>query len=227
MTQPAPRESERGTLLLKGDDAAVESAFAADVGAVPAPKPAASTLVVNVGTRLRATLDMPLRTGATLAPATATLAEDLRVGARVALAAGTRLVGSAFATPHDDRVQIVWRALVRDGRTLAMQAETIGSDGAPGLVGKLVRRHRKGVVRRVGSALAGTAGELAGGALPLGDTLPEQAGAALAGRAGRELSQLSASREWLQSDAVIELQAGVMLTVYVGADLTLGDDGER
>lgn len=229
-SRASPREAPADDLplLLSADDA--HDDFAAEVG-LPTASPGANSTapaapaVINVGTRLRATLEAPLRTGSSLAPATAVLADDLRSGERVLLAAGTRLVGSAFATPNDDRVQILWRALVREGRTLAVQAETLGPDGAPGLAGKVIRRHRKGVLRRIGSTLAATAGDAAGYAVPLGDTALEQAGAALAGRAGRELGQLGSGREWLQVDTVVELKAGLPIVVYVSADITLGPAG--
>lgn len=137
--------------------------------------------------------------------------------------AGTLLVGSAFATPHDDRVQILWRAVVHDGRTLAFEGETLGADGAPGLTGKVIARRRKGVLRRVGSAMASTAGEVAGVAVPLGDGLFERAGSALAGHTGQELSQWGSAREWLQADTVVELKAGSTCLVFVSADLVLPD----
>lgn len=212
--------------MISGEATAGEEGFAAEVGLAPATKPTPPP-VVNVGTRLKATLEAPLRTGSALAPATAVLTEDLRAGDQVLLAAGTRLAGSAFATPNDDRVQILWRALVKDGRTLAIQAETLGSDGAPGLSGKVIRRHRKGVLRRIGSTLGATAGEAAGYAVPFGDTALERSAAVLAGKAGRELGELGAGREWLQADTVVELKAGAPLVVYVAADLTLGDAGGR
>lgn len=217
-----PRESL--PLLISADDAHDE--FAAEVGLASAAS-AAPMPVFNVGTRLRATLEAPLRTGSTLAPATAVLAEDIRAGDQVLLKAGTRLAGSAFATPNDDRVQILWRALVREGRTLAIQAETLGPDGAPGIAGKVIRRHRKGVLRRIGSTLTATAGEAAGYAVPFGDTALERAGAVLASKAGRELGDLGAGREWLQADTVVELKAGAPLVVYLSADLALGEAGVR
>lgn len=227
---PAPHDVPGAArVLLTADSTPEPDTFATAVGADAATtsRAAQRKAVINIGTRLRATLDMPLRTGSALAPATATLAEDLRRGEHVLVPAGTRLVGSAFAMPHDDRVQIVWRALVHDGLTTAIQAETLGADGAPGIAGKVVRRHGKGVFRRVGGALAGTAGDLAGVAIPLGDTLAEQAGATFAGRAGRELGQLGRGREWLQSNAVVELKAGAPLVVSVSTDVTLSDSGER
>lgn len=227
---PAPAPAFAPPLLLAADDA--QGNFAVEVGLPGAKSSSASSAqaaaaVINVGTRLRATLEAPLRTGSALAPATATLAEDLRDGDHVLLSAGTRLVGNAFATPNDDRVQIVWRAIVCDGRTLAVQAETLGSDGAPGLPGKVIRRHRRGVLRRIGSTLAATAGDAAGYVLPLGDTALEQASAALAGRAGRELGQLGNAREWVQADTVVELKAGTPIVVYVSADIALGQAGGR
>lgn len=183
--------------------------------AVPTSPP-----VLNIGTRLVARLEAPLRTGAALAPATALLDDDVRIAGSIRLPAGTRLVGSAFAMPHDDRVQILWRAVVHDGRTLTFRGETLGDDGAPGLKGKVLDRRRKGVLRRVGAAVLDATGDVAAGAVSGSGSLG-RAGSTLAGRFDRELDEAAAGREWLQADTVVELKAGVTCTVYVSADVLL------
>jgi type IV secretory pathway VirB10-like protein len=78
-------------------------------------------LVINVGTRIQAVLTDPVVTGAALAPATAKLANDVLVGDRVAIPAGTVLVGEGFATQQDDRAQVVFSAIVKDGKTLQFE----------------------------------------------------------------------------------------------------------
>lgn len=214
---PVSREALAGLPVL-----ADGRSYAAEVGtsAAEVSAPAAtSTPVVNVGTRVQARLEASVRTGASLVPVTAVLTEDVRVGERVLLPAGARLVGSAFATPQDDRVQILWRAVVQAGRTWPFEGETLGADGAPGLVGKLITRRRKGVLRRIGSAVAGVAADTAGVAAPFGDGLLDRTGTALVGRAGSDLRQFDTGREWLQADSVVELKAGITCTIFVAADL--------
>jgi hypothetical protein len=191
----------------------------------PTPTPKPQPLVLNMGTRIEATLEAPVRTGATLAPATALVSSDVTVGERVALPAGTRLVGSAFATTGDDRVQIVWRAAVIDGRTHRLAGEALSADGSQGLAGKVVKKKGKGVLRRIGATVVGTAGETLGYGIPGGDGLTGLAEDALAGRAGRELVRASQEREWLQADKVIELKAGSALVVYVSSDVVITADG--
>jgi hypothetical protein len=181
-------------------------------------------VVLNIGTRIDATLEAPVRTGATLAPATALVTRDVTVGDRIVLPSGTRLVGSAFATTGDDRVQIVWRAAVIEGRTHRLAGEALSADGSQGLVGKVVKKKGKGVLRRIGSTVLGTAGETLGYGIPGGDGLGGLAEDALAAHAGRELVRASQEREWLQADKVIELKAGVTLIVYVSSDAVILPD---
>ncbi len=204
-------------------------ARAVDVPATPAPTPTPTPrpqpVVLNIGTRIAAALEAPVRTGATLAPATALIASDVRVSERVVLPAGTRLVGSAFATTGDDRVQIVWRAAVVDGRTHRLAGEALSADGSQGLTGKVVKKKGKGVLRRIGAAVLGTAGETLGYGVPGGDGIAGLAEDALAGRAGRELVRASQEREWLQADKIIELKAGAPLVVYVSSDTVIASDG--
>jgi hypothetical protein len=192
---------------------------------IPSPVPKPTPIVLNMGTRIEATLEAPVRTGATLAPATALVTRDATVGEAVVVPAGTRLVGSAFATTGDDRVQIVWRAAVIAGRTHRLAGEALSADGSQGLVGKVVKKKGKGVLRRIGSTVLGTAGETLGYGIPGGDGLGGLAEDALAAHAGRELVRASQEREWLQADKVIELKAGTALVVYVSSDAVILSNG--
>ena len=107
----------------------------------PAPeKP--PPLVINIGTRIAAVLTDPVVTGAALAPATAKLASDVYVGDRLAVPAGTLLVGEAFATQQDDRAQVVFSAIVRDGKTINLEGWAL-QDGEIGVRGKVVRKGSK------------------------------------------------------------------------------------
>jgi hypothetical protein len=190
----------------------------------PSPVPKPTPIVLNMGTRIEATLEAPVRTGATLAPATALVTRDVTVGEIIVLPAGTRLVGSAFATTGDDRVQIVWRAAIIAGRTHRLAGEALSADGSQGLVGKVVKKKGNSVLRRIGSTVLGTAGETLGYGIPGGDGLGGLAEDALAAHAGRELVRASQEREWLQADKVIELKAGATLVVYVSSDAVILPD---
>lgn len=187
----------------------------------PTPTPKPPPAVINMGTRIVATLEAPVRTGAALTPATALVQADVTVGERVVLPAGARLVGSAFATTGDDRVQVLWRAAVVGGRTYRLDGEALSPDGSQGLSGKVLKKKRKGVLRRIGATVLGTAGETLGYGIPGGDGVTGLAEDALAGRAGRELTRAAQDREWLQADKVIELPAGAGLIVYVSADVVI------
>ena len=188
----------------------------------PTPTPKPPPAVINIGSRIVATLEAPVRTGATLTPATALVTSDVTVGERVVLPSGSRLVGSAFATTSDDRVQVVWRAAVVNGRTYRLDGEALSPDGSQGLPGKVVRKKKgKGVLRRIGATVLGTAGETLGYGIPGGEGVTGLAEDALAGRAGRELQRAAQDREWLQVDKVIELRAGAPLVVYVSADVVI------
>jgi hypothetical protein len=179
--------------------------------------------VINIGTRIAATLEAPLRTGTTLTPATALVATDVTVDERVVLPAGARLVGSAFATTGDDRVQILWRAAVVGGRTHPLDGEALSPDGSQGVAGKVVKKRGKGVLRRIGATVLGTAGETLGYGIPGGEGMTGLAEDALAGRTGRELQRAAQDREWLQADKIIELPAGAPLVVYVSADVVIAE----
>src|SRR5262249_58893819 len=96
---------------------------------LPAPLEKPLPAVINVGTRVDAVLTDPVITGAALAPATAKLEKDVYVGERMVIAAGTVLVGEGFATQQDDRAQVVFTAIVKDGKTLQFEGWAL-QDGA-------------------------------------------------------------------------------------------------
>jgi len=187
----------------------------------PSPSPPAPEkprpIVINIGTRIAAVLTDPVVTGAALAPATAKLASDVYVGDRLAIPAGTMLVGEGFATQQDDRAQIVFTAMVRDGKTIAFEGWAL-QDGEVGIRGKVVRKGaktKKGAGTILGAAASaltlGVAGALSG---PEGAAL-----ASLGNTASNDLVGLS--REWRHSDKVVRVAAGVPITVYLRRDISM------
>lgn len=185
----------------------------------PSPSPSAKPLpvVINIGTRVEAVLTDPVVTGAALVPATAKLAKDLYVGDRLAIPAGTVLVGEGFSTQQDDRAQVVFTAIVKDGKTLQFEGWAL-QGGETGLKGKVVRKGSKGkkgagtVLGAAASALTyGVAGAMGG---------PE--GAALASLGNTAASDLvGLGRDWRRSDKVVRVEAGVAITVYIRRDLAV------
>ena len=107
-------------------------ALPAPVEASPTPPPKPPPIIVNVGTRVDAVLTDPVVTGIALAPATARLAKDLYIGDRLAIPAGTLLAGEAFSTQDEDRAQVVFTALVKDGRTVQFEGWALQLASPPG-----------------------------------------------------------------------------------------------
>ncbi len=227
----APRPPDDLPVLLAAGGHETTPDYAIEIGLDPAtPATAASPpppAIVNMGTRLQGRLESSLRTGATLTPVTAVLTADLRAGDRVILQAGARVVGAAFATTGDDRVQLVWRALGVNGRTVPFEGETLADDGTQGLVGKVIDRHGKGILRRIGSVPLTAAGATIAYGVPGGDGVLGRAGGVAADQAGRQLERMGQQREWLQADKVVELRAGAPCVVYVSSDVVLPREGER
>jgi hypothetical protein len=156
-------------------------------------------------------------TGATLAPATAKLVNDVLVGDRVAIPAGTMLVGEGFATQQDDRAQLVFSAIVRDGRTLQFEGWAL-QDGESGVKGKVVRKGSKGK-KGAGTALGAAASALTFG---LSGAVPGAGGAALSSLGNTAANDLvGVGRDWRRSDKVVRVEAGVSVTVYIRRDLTV------
>lgn len=230
-TARMPRAEPELPVLLAAGGLEGQAEYSAEVG-LDQPAPAAGAAlpppaVVNMGTRLAARLEGGLRTGATLTPVTAVLTAELRLGDRVILPVGGRLVGSAFATNGDDRVQLVWRAVVVNGRTVPFEGETLADDGTLGLVGKVIDRRGKGLLRRIGSVALTAAGATIAYGVPGGDGVLGRAGDVAADQAGRQLERMGQQREWIQADKVVELRAGTSCVVYVASDVVLPPGADR
>jgi type F conjugative transfer system protein TrbI len=187
----------------------------------PSPSPAAPEkpppMVINIGTRIAAVLTDPVVTGAALAPATAKLTSDVYVGDRLAIPTGTLLVGEGFATQQDDRAQVVFTAIVRDGKTMQFEGWAL-QDGEVGIRGKLVRKGSK-TKRGAGTVLGAAASALTYGLAGAGSGPEGAALAALGNTAANDLVTLG--RDWRQSDKVVRVAAGIPITVYIRRDLTM------
>jgi hypothetical protein len=159
----------------------------------------------------------PVVTGAAFAPATATLAEDLRVGDRLAIPAGTVLVGEGFATQQDDRAQVVFTAVVMDGKTVRFEAWAL-QQGEMGIRAKVIRKGSK-AKKGAGTVLDAAASALTYG---LAGAASGPEGAALASLGHTAANDLvGLGRDWRRSDKVVRVEAGVPITVYVRRDLTI------
>ena len=175
--------------------------------ASPPPEPPAPT--INVGTRFKAVLTDPVMTGVALAPATAKVAEDLSVGERVVLPAGTVLVGEAFATQEGDCVQVAFSSIVKDGKTHSLEGWAL-QDGEMGLRGRVIKKGskgKKGAARILGAAATGLS-------VGLGGALPGAEGAALSTLGTSIASDIEGvGREWRISDKVVRVEAGAAVTI--------------
>ncbi len=197
--------------------AAERAALTKPESAVPAPTPKPAPLVINVGTRIPALLTDPVITGAALAPVTAKLAQDVLVGDRVALPAGARLVGEAFATEDGDRVQVVFSSVVVNGTTHRIEGWAL-QDGEVGLKGRVLKKGskgKKGAASLLGAAATGLTYGVAG---------------AIAGAPGAALTSLGTSvandmqglgREWRYSDKVVRIEAGAATVIYLRRDFSI------
>jgi hypothetical protein len=183
----------------------------------PSPTPTPAPLVVNIGTRVEAMLTEPVVTGAALAPATAKLAKDVMVGDQVAIPAGTLLVGEGFATQQDDRAQLVFSAIVKDGKTVQFEGWAL-QQGEVGVKGKVIRKASKG--KGGAGALLGAAAT--GLSFGLSGAVPGAGGAALSSLGNTAASDLiGVGRDWRRTDKVVRVEAGVPITVYIRRDLAI------
>jgi hypothetical protein len=191
---------------------------ATPVPAEPSPSPTPEPpVVINIGTRIEAVLTDPVVTGAAFAPATATIAKDVYVEDRLAIPAGTVLVGEGFATQQDDRAQVVFSAMVRDGKTQHLEGWALQA-GEMGIRAKVIRKGsktKKGAGTVLGAAASALTYGLAGAA-----SGPEGAALASLGQtAATDLSGLG--RDWRRSDKVVRVEGGVAITVYLRRDLKI------
>lgn len=173
--------------------------------------------VLNMGSRFEAALDLPVQTGAAGAPVAAVVAADVSDSHGVVLPAGARVVGEAFATTADDRVQMAVTAVVINGKTFRLQGLALGPDGTFGVAGKVARKGSKkkaGAGRVLGAVGSAISFGLLGGRGGLIDSTAAE----LARDAGRSLGGLEAA--WQRSDKVVRVPAGTRLTVYVREDAT-------
>jgi hypothetical protein len=231
LTTPEPTEPPRPAHREKAGPACPECekrrAALARLEPTPPPEPSPTPsvappekplpLVINVGTRIQAVLTDPLVTGAALAPATARLASDILIGDRLAIPAGTVLVGEGFATQQDDRAQVVFSAIVKDGKTLQFEGWAL-QEGEIGVKGKVVRKGSKGK-SGAGTVLGAAASALTFG---LSGVVPGVGGAALSSLGNTAANDLvGLGRDWRRSDKVVRVEAGVAVTVYVRRDLTV------
>jgi type IV secretory pathway VirB10-like protein len=215
------RPTQPCTTCGRGDGEADRLAMAAESAPSPTPSPTPSLPPkpgLNVGTRFNAVLAYPVNTAYGGAPVTARVEQDIAPNGVIAIPAGSTLIGEAFATEPENRAQILFTALVRDGRTVPFRAIVLGSDSNLGVPGKVVRKasaKKKGagrVLSALGSAV--TFGLVGGDNGVVGD-----AAAALASQTASDLSQLERTWSLERSDKVIALKAGTPMTVYVQSDL--------
>lgn len=231
ISPPEPLRARRSPSLDKSGPACPECerrrAALARLEPTPEPDPTATPaapvaeapppLVVNIGTRIKAVLSDPVVTGAALAPASATLTEDVVVGDRVAIPVGTVLVGEGFATQQDDRAQVVFSAVVKDGKTLPIEGWAL-QNGEIGVKGKVVRKASKGK-SGAGAVLGAAASALTFG---LSGAVPGAGGAALSSLGNTAAYDLAGlGRDWRRSDKVVRVEAGIAVVVYIRRDLTI------
>jgi hypothetical protein len=225
------REVVEATKAREQAQAGISPNAAEGTGAATQPTPAppvapeqARTLM-NVGSRFDVTLTFPVNTAFAGAPVNATLAKDMvDAGGRLVMPAGTLLVGEAFATQVDDRAQIIFTAIVRDGRTTPFRGIAVGGDAQLGVPGRVVRKAsaaKKGAGRVLGSI--GQA--LSFGLVGRGDGVLGDAGAILANETASDLSQLDRAWSLQRSDKVLEVKAGTTVTVYVQSDVRVSGAG--
>lgn len=183
----------------------------------PSPPKKPSPLTINLGTRVEAVLTDPIVTGAAFAPASAKLKEDVYVGDRLAIPAGTILIGEGFATDQDDRAQVLFSAIVRDGKTIKFEGWAL-QQGEMGIRAKVIRKGskaKKGAGTVLGAAASALTYGLAGAAGG-----PE--GAALASLGQTAASDLGGlGRDWRRSNKVVRVESGAPITVYIRRDLAV------
>ena len=226
--RPRPRatrsakKSGPGCLNCEGSAAVPPiSASAPILDPSPAPSPSLPAkpqpLVINIGTRIEAVLTDPVVTGAAFAPAAAKLTEDVYVGNRLAIPAGTVLIGEAVAADQHDRAHVVFAAIVREGKTLPFEGWAL-QEGEMGLRAKVVRKGSK-AAKGAGAVLGAAASALTYG-LAGAAAGPEAAALASLGKtAAQDLTGVG--RDWRRSDKVLRVEAGLVITVYIRRDLTI------
>jgi hypothetical protein len=185
---------------------------------VPAAEPPAP-IVVNIGERIAGRLTHPLVTGAGTVPVTVTVMNDVLVGEKVAIPAGARLDGEGFATTANDRVQVLFHAVVIGGRTIRVSAVAFGDDNELGLGGKVVKKGSP--LKSVGGRVAGAFGRAlsyAGYASGYGGPLSDATVAGnLVSGAASDLQKVGG--DWVLSSKVVKVSADKRLVVYFAGDV--------
>ena len=185
----------------------------------PESQPASiGPITLNLGTRVPAALQHDLITVPGGALVTARVVGDVSRDGQLALPDGTRLEGTAVATDQDDRVQMVFRAFVAAGKTVAFRGLALGTDGAMGVPGQVVHRRskaKKGVGHVLGAiGRIATFGLLGGSADP-----PSRVAEDVLRSAGRDLEKTEL--RWNPSTKVVRLPKDSTLTVYLETDVVL------
>lgn len=190
-----------------------------DSSVIVPPAEALAPIVVNVGERLVGKLAYPVITGGGAVPATLTVVDDLVAGGRIAVPAGSRLVGQAFATTANDRVQLVVNAVVIDGRTVPMSAVAFDEDNQIGVAGKVLKKGGglKGAGGHAVSIFSKVLSFGAGQMLPGADGLLGAAAGNAVSEANAGLAQ--AASQWVLSTKVVEVAAGKRVIIYLAGDL--------
>ena len=211
--QPTPcaecREMAAPTVVLF-DDTGEHGVRVPAVSPTPAP-------VINVGTRIHAVLPEPVVTSPGGTPVIVLVTDDVVVGDHVALRAGARMVGDAFAIEEDDRVQIIVTAVVVDGKTVPLSGVVVSDENRLGLPAKVVKKRSTGK-RGLGRALGVVGSTLSVGLIPGVSSIGSAAASRIAAESASDLNQIEA--RWTRSDKVLRAPAGAV-TVYLRADLVL------
>lgn len=190
-----------------------------DASVIVPPAEAPAPIVVNVGERLVGKLVYPVITGGGAVPATLTVVDDLVVGGRVAVPAGSRLVGQAFATTANDRAQLVVNAVVIEGRTVPMSAVAFDEDNQIGVAGKVLKKGGglKGAGGHAVSIFSKVLSFGAGQMIPGADGLLGAAAGNAVSEANAGLAQ--AASQWTLSTKVVQVEAGKRVIIYLAGDL--------
>lgn len=210
----APEWEEEPTELLREE---ADLLLTPEPGASPSTAPRPRSAVLNIGTRLTVVVEHPVTTSPAGSQVSARLRDDVIRDGAVLVARGTPVEGLAFATDDDDRVQMAFRALIAEGKTVPLRGVALGEDGAPGVPGKVVRKGSRGK-SGVGRVL-GAVGRVASFGLLGGDNVAEDMANDVLRSAGRDLGDVE--RRWRSSDKVLRLAKGATVTVYLESDVTL------
>jgi hypothetical protein len=187
--------------------------------ALAAPSPTTAPTLINVGARFDARFLTPVLTGAAPGIASAETTFDIvAANGRVLVPKGSRLEGEAIAIEESDRAQVAFKALIVRGQTVGIRGLVIGTDGQPGVAGRVLKKGSskgKGLAGRLLGAAADVAG--ATGSFVTGLSFPQEVAGQLAQSATGDVKSLSAA--WRRSDKVVQVATGVTVQVYLSSDV--------